>query len=75
MENINASFHVELFCPPRAHDLRSDLKKNGCAGVQQEADYDVFDPVRARIRSGLGSIRKVGSDYLAYPLLDTIIDH
>lgn len=43
--------------------------------VQEEADYDVFDPVRARIRSGHGMIRKSKADYLAYALLDSIIDH
>jgi magnesium transporter len=35
----------------------------------------VFDPVRARIRSGRGAIRKLKADYLAYALLDSIIDH
>lgn len=43
--------------------------------VQEEGDYDVFDPVRERIRSGRGMIRKSGADYLAYALLDSIIDH
>lgn len=43
--------------------------------VQEEADYDVFNPVRERIRSGRGSIRKEKADYLAYALLDSIIDH
>ncbi len=36
---------------------------------------DVFDPVRERIRSRLGRVRKVGTDYLAYALVDVIIDH
>ena len=43
--------------------------------VQEEGDYDVFEPVRERIRSGRGSIRKCKADYLAYALLDSIIDH
>jgi magnesium transporter len=43
--------------------------------LQEEADFDVFEPVRARIRSGKGRIRKTGSDYLAYALLDSIIDY
>lgn len=43
--------------------------------VQEEAEYDVFDPVRTRIRAGRGNIRKSGPDYLAYALLDSIIDH
>jgi magnesium transporter len=40
----------------------------------QERHGDVFDPVRERIRSGGGRIRKKGSDYLAYALLDILID-
>ena len=43
--------------------------------VQEEADYDVFNPVRERLRSGRGTMRKSGADYLAYALLDSIIDH
>jgi magnesium transporter len=38
-------------------------------------DYgDVFDPVRERIRDGRGPIRRSGSDYLAYALLDAVVD-
>lgn len=51
------------------------LGKNYLITVQEEADYDVFDPVRTRIRTGRGSIRKAKADYLAYALLDSIIDH
>jgi magnesium transporter len=49
--------------------------KNFLITVQQEGEYDVFDPVRERIRSGRGAIRKSKADYLAYALLDSIIDH
>lgn len=41
----------------------------------QEQPGDVFDPVRERIRKQKGRIRKVGIDYLAYALLDTVIDN
>lgn len=40
----------------------------------QERSGDVFDPVRKRIRAGKGPIRRMGPDYLAYALIDTIID-
>lgn len=43
--------------------------------LQEEPDRDVFEPVRGRIRSGKGRIRKAASDYLAYALLDSIIDY
>jgi magnesium transporter len=41
----------------------------------QEMEGDIFDPIRERIRNGKGRIRKMGADYLAYALLDSIIDN
>ena len=40
----------------------------------QEDIGDVFDPVRERLRKGKGRIRKMGSDYLLYTLLDALVD-
>jgi len=41
----------------------------------QEAGGDVFDPVRERIRTGKGRVRKMGPDYLAYSLIDAVVDN
>ena len=41
----------------------------------QERAGDFFDPLRERIRNSLGRIRKMGTDYLAYAILDIIVDH
>jgi len=41
----------------------------------QETEGDVFSGVRDRIRKGKGRIRKLGSDYLCYALLDAIVDN
>jgi magnesium transporter len=41
----------------------------------QEREGDVFDAIRERIRNGKGRIRKLGPDYLAYTLLDAIVDY
>lgn len=51
------------------------LGKNFLITLQEEGDFDVFEPVRARIRAANGSLRKRGADYLAYALLDSIVDH
>jgi magnesium transporter len=40
---------------------------------QDRAD-DVFDPVRKRLLEGIGRIRGQGTDYLAYALLDAVVD-
>ena len=41
----------------------------------QEVPGDVFDLVRERIRKPQTRIRKSGCDYLAYALIDAIVDH
>ncbi len=41
----------------------------------QEREGDIFEPIRDRIRKARGRIRKSGTDYLAYTLLDAIVDN
>ncbi|BAC88964.1 magnesium/cobalt transporter CorA [Gloeobacter violaceus] len=50
------------------------LGKNYLLTVQEEAKFDVFGPVRERIRTAKGIICNQRADYLAYTLLDAIID-
>lgn len=40
----------------------------------QEQEGDIFNSIRERIRTGKGRIRKMKSDYLAYTLIDSIVD-
>ncbi|MFH2108436.1 MAG: magnesium/cobalt transporter CorA [Chrysiogenia bacterium] len=49
--------------------------RNFVISIQEGSEGDPFEPLRERIRSGKGRIRKLGPDYLAYSLLDAIIDH
>jgi magnesium transporter len=48
---------------------------NGFVLTFQEREGDVFDGVRERIKGSLGKIRKQKADYLAYRLIDAIVDH
>ncbi len=41
----------------------------------QETLGDCFNPVRDRLRSGAGRLRRLDSSYLAYSLLDVIVDN
>jgi magnesium transporter len=50
------------------------LGSNFVVSFQEETGRDVFDPVRERLKSGKGRIRKLGPDYLAYSLIDAIVD-
>lgn len=51
------------------------LGKGFLISIQEDPESDVLEPIRQRIRSGKGWIRKMGPDYLTYALLDAIIDH
>lgn len=42
--------------------------------IQEESGHDVFEQVRARLRSGRGYARRMKADYLAYALLDATVD-
>lgn len=40
----------------------------------QERHGDLFDPIRRRLRAGRGPIRSSGPDYLAYAIIDAVLD-
>ncbi|NJR64770.1 MAG: magnesium/cobalt transporter CorA [Leptolyngbyaceae cyanobacterium CRU_2_3] len=50
------------------------LGKHYLLTVQEEPEYDCFGPVRDRIRHNKGLIRSQGADYLAYALIDSVVD-
>lgn len=41
----------------------------------QDRFGEVLDPLRQRLRQGAGRFRNSGADYLAYAIIDAIIDH
>ncbi|HLG02598.1 MAG TPA: magnesium/cobalt transporter CorA [Bacteroidia bacterium] len=51
--------------------LMSDLT---VISFQEAEGGDVFDIIRERLRQGKGRVRKMPADYLAYALLDAVID-
>jgi magnesium transporter len=61
--------------PVDAEQVSLILGSNFVISFQEGKEGDVFDPVRERIRSGKGVIRKMGSDYLVYSLIDAIVDN
>ena len=42
---------------------------------QESKEGDVFQPVRERLREQRGIIRGAGADYLAYALIDVVVDY
>lgn len=51
------------------------LGSNFVISFQEGIKGDVFNPIRERIRTGKGRIRNMGADYLAYSLMDAIVDN
>ena len=55
-------------------DQISLILGNGFVLTFQEDEGDYFEVLRDRIRTGKGRMRKKGSDYLMYALIDAIVD-
>ena len=51
------------------------ILSTNCVVSFQENEGDVFDIIRERIRTDRGRTRKMGADYLAYSLIDAIVDN
>ncbi len=51
------------------------LGPNFVLSFQEGIKGDVFNAVRERLRTGKGRIRAMGADFLAYSLLDVIVDN
>ena len=43
--------------------------------IQEDPTRDVLEPLRVRLRTGRGFARTRGHDYLAYAILDAVVDH
>lgn len=62
------------------HDLRIESEQislivgKNYVVTFQEKPGDCFDPIRSRLRKAAGRVRQAGADYLAYSLLDAIVD-
>jgi len=67
-------FHDENKNEIKAEQASLILGSNFVISFQEE-ESDIFKPIRERIRNGKGRARKLGADYLAYSLLDAIVDH
>lgn len=64
---------------PRSHCFTAEqigfvLRHHVLVTLQEESLWDCFDPVRDRLQRNLGALRQRGAGYLAYTLLDTIVD-
>ena len=82
MEDFEKYFFIVLkmlYTDEKTHEIHSEqvslILGNNFVISFQESIGDVFDAVRERIRNSKGRIRKMGVDYLAYILIDAIVDN
>jgi magnesium transporter len=64
----------ELAVPLRLEQISVFFGKDFVVTFQEDPG-DPLDPVRERLRNNRTRIRSQGSDYLAYSILDAIVDH
>ena len=50
------------------------LCENTVISFQEPHSGDAFDIIRLRLRQSKGRVRKLGADYLAYALMDAVVD-
>ena len=50
------------------------LCENTVISFQEPHSGDAFDIIRTRLRQAKGRVRKLGADYLAYALMDAVVD-
>lgn len=70
---------LKMLHPTEEGDFTSEqlsiiLGPNYLFTFQEGIKGDAFEPVRARLRNSKGKIRGMGADYLAYALIDAIVD-
>ena len=59
----------------RSEQLSIVLMKGMVISFQEVHGGDAFDLIRNRLRTGKGRIRKMQADYLAYALIDAVVDY
>jgi len=59
----------------RYEHLAIVLTEDAVISFQEPCGGDAFDVVRLRLRESKGRVRKMGPDYLAYALIDSVVDH
>ena len=62
-------------CHMESEQVSLVMGPNYVISFQEEAESDVFDNIRAKIRSGNNKLTRSGPDFLLYSLIDSIVDN
>lgn len=80
VENVLFCLLNMLYYNKESHTVEQEqisivLGKNFLLSFQEDANRDVFNSLREKIKLPSSRIRQMGADYLCYMMLDLIVDH
>ncbi|CAN5612980.1 magnesium/cobalt transporter CorA [soil metagenome] len=71
---LNMLYYNPETCGIEQEQISIVLVKNTVISFQEDANRDVFNPIREKLKINKHKIRVRGADYLFYSLIDTIVD-
>jgi len=72
---LNMLYYNERDASLEIEQISIVLGKNFVISFQEDAEKDVFNPLREKIKVAGTKIRQNGADFLFYSLIDMIVDH
>ena len=72
---LNMLYFNEKDSAVETEQISMVLGKNFVISFQEDADKDVFNPLRERLKAAGSKVRQNGADFLFYSLLDMIVDN
>ncbi|MEP6748675.1 MAG: magnesium/cobalt transporter CorA [Bacteroidota bacterium] len=72
---LNMLYYNETSRTVETEQISIVLGKHFVLSFQEDAKRDVFDPLRAKLKTAKSQVRQRGSDYLLYAMLDMIVDN
>jgi magnesium transporter len=80
MENIMYCLLNMLYFNEKTGDVETEqisivLGKDFVISFQEDAERDVFNSIREKLKINNSKLRQSGADYLCYAMLDMIVDH
>ena len=71
---LNMLYYNETTCGIEQEQISIVLAKDTVISFQEDANRDVFDPIRDKLKINTQKIRLRGADYLFYTMIDEIVD-
>jgi magnesium transporter len=72
---LNMLYFNERSSTVETEQISMVLGKNFILSFQEDANRDVFDGVREKVKLNTSKVRQGGADFLYYILVDSIVDH